>query len=288
MRSISLAIIAFFATASIGHAAELKPFKDDLFGYPAILSSSDDGAYRVIDYRELRDVNGRDSDPGHRAKDIYVSLGVNDSQKDLTLKSSAGDVRHIAVGRTEGASIIMLYVHGMDADRTQGVDDFTFGGNFNRLKNLIVRNGGLYLSPDFSRFGATAELAALIDHYATASPNAKVFVAGGSGGGDLCWNLADNDRVAARLSGLVLLGSVIDNGFMKSAAFRKKAPVVFAYGSRDRFFSIRSRERFFRSLRATKGGYPARFVRFEGGTHGTPIRMIDWRETLNWMMSVEQ
>ena len=42
-----------------------------------------------------------------------------------------------------------------------------------------------------------------------------------------------------------MLGSVIDNGFMKSAAFRKKTPVVFAYGSRDRFFSIRSRERFF-------------------------------------------
>ena len=31
--------------------------------------------------------------------------------------------------------------------------------------------------------------------------------------------------------------------------------------------------------------YPARFVRFETGTHGTPIRMIDWRDTLNWMLS---
>jgi len=28
-----------------------------------------------------------------------------------------------------------------------------------------------------------------------------------------------------------------------------------------------------------------RFVRFETGTHGTPIRMTDWRETLNWMLS---
>ena len=64
VRSIHLAIIALFATASVGHAAELKPYKDELFGYPATLSSSDDGAYRVIDYRELRDVNGRDSDPG--------------------------------------------------------------------------------------------------------------------------------------------------------------------------------------------------------------------------------
>ena len=35
-------------------------------------------------------------------------------------------------------------------------------------------------------------------------------------------------------------------------------------------------------------GYPARFVRFETGTHGTPIRMTDWRETLNWMLSVSR
>jgi hypothetical protein len=27
-------------------------------------------------------------------------------------------------------------------------------------------------------------------------------------------------------------------------------------------------------------------VRFETGTHGTPIRMTDWRETLNWMLAV--
>ena len=273
-----------------GPCRRAEPFKDDLFAYPATLSSSDDGAYRVIDYRELRDVNGRDADPGHRAKDIYVSLGVDASQKDLVLKSSVGDVRFIAVGRTEGASIITLYIHGLDGSRTQGVDDFTFGGNFNRVKNLMVDNGGLYVSPDFSDFGrrGTAELAALIDHYATASPSAKVFVACGSGGGDLCWSLAANERVAARLSGLVLLGSVIDDDFMKSAAFRKEVPVLFAYGSRDRFFSIRSREALFRALRAANGAYPARFLRFEGGTHGTPLRMIDWRETLNWMMSVGQ
>ena len=36
----------------------------------------------------------------------------------------------------------------------------------------------------------------------------------------------------------------------------------------------------------TEFGYPARFVRFETGTHGTPIRMTDWRETLNWMLSL--
>ena len=62
-------------------------------------------------------------------------------------------------------------------------------------------------------------------------------------------------------------------------------PVFFGQGSRDTVFPVDSQEAFFRSILAKSPGYPARFVRFETGTHGTPIRMTDWRETLNWMLS---
>jgi hypothetical protein len=27
-------------------------------------------------------------------------------------------------------------------------------------------------------------------------------------------------------------------------------------------------------------------VVFDGGTHGTPMRMTDWRSVLNWMLSL--
>jgi hypothetical protein len=33
---------------------ELEPYKDRLFGYPATLSREMNGAYRVVDYREMR------------------------------------------------------------------------------------------------------------------------------------------------------------------------------------------------------------------------------------------
>jgi hypothetical protein len=284
-----LLIPLFLAAPTLAAAAGLEPFKDDLFAYPATLSSSDDGAYRVVDYQEQRDIDERDEIPERRVKKAYVSLGVRSVQKDLQLKSDAGDVRFFAVGETEGASIITVYLHGQGGSRKQGVEDFTFGGNFNRIKNLMAKNSGLYLSPDFSDFGdkGAAEVAALIDHYASASPSAKVFVACGSMGGNLCWKLASDSRIAARLSGLLLLGSVFDEGFSKTAAFRKKVPVFFGHGSRDSVFAVDGQEAFYRSLRGAKGGYPARFVRFETGTHGTPIRMTDWRETLNWMMSVK-
>jgi hypothetical protein len=278
----------FVLAAGQADAQALKPFKDELFSYPAILSTEKGGDYIVVDYNEDRDINKRDQVPERRVRGTYVSTGVRKVQKDLSLKTDAGTIRHFAVGRTDGARFITIYLHGQGGSRKQGVDDFTFGGNFNRIKNLMAANGGLYLSPDFSDFGAkgAAEVAALIGYYAGKSPDAKIFVACGSMGGMLCWQLAANNAVASRLSGLLLLGSLWDDGFLSSAAFKARVPVLFGQGSRDTVFPIDSQEAFFRSIVQKSGAYPARFVRFETGTHGTPIRMIDWRETLNWMVSV--
>lgn len=280
---------ALAALAALPAAAQRLPsFKDGLFGYPATLSSESGGAYRIVAYDEARDINGRDEVPERRVTSRYVSLGVRRSQKDLVTPTRAGDVAHFAVGRREGARIIVVYLHGQGGSRRQGVDDYTFGGNFNRIKNLTVEAGGVYLSPDFSDFGATgaAEIAALIEVYATASPRAPVFVACGSMGGALCWRLARNASVAPRLGGLLLLGSLADERFPSSEAFARRVPVLLAQGSGDTVFPVQRMEAFFRSIRARSPAYPVRMVRFETGSHGTPIRMTDWRETINWMLSV--
>jgi hypothetical protein len=286
--SLILALLFVFPLASDAGAQALKPFKDELFAYPGILSSEAGGAYLVVDYSEARDINQRDQVPERRVRAKYVSTGVRKVQKDLALKTDKGTIKHVAVGKTERARIITIYLHGQGGSRKQGVDDFTFGGNFNRIKNLMAANGGLYLSPDFSDFGdkGAAEIAALVSHYAEKSPEAKIFVACGSMGGMLCWQLASNKAIAGRLSGLLLLGSLWDDGFFSSAAFKTKVPLFFGQGSRDPVFPVDKQEAFYRSIIAKSPGYPARFVRFETGTHGTPIRMTDWRETLNWMLSV--
>ncbi|TIR58090.1 MAG: alpha/beta hydrolase [Mesorhizobium sp.] len=282
-----LAATAFSLSAAEGQTLSLKPFKDELFAYPATLLSGDNGAYTVIDYREMRDINQRDEVPERRVHAQYTDPGVRKMQQDLMLKTDVGDVRHVAVGKTQGAAIIVLYLHGQGGSRKQGVDDFTFGGNFNRLKNLMAENGGLYLSPDFPDFGdkGAAQVAALIDHYAETSPGAKIFVACGSMGGILCWKLADRKDIGARVSGLLLLGSLWDESFLTSPAFKPRVPVFFGQGSRDVVFQVEKQEAFFRSILAKSKTYPARFVRFETGTHGTPIRMVDWRGTLNWMLT---
>ena len=90
--------------------------------------------------------------------------------------------------------------------------------------------------------------------------------------------------MTARLGGLLLLGSHWDDAFTRSAAFAR-VPVYLGQGSRDTVFEAAKQEAFYRSIRKAAPDYPVRYVRFEGGTHGTPIRMTDWKETLNWMLS---
>ena len=287
-RILSVPFVAFALVAGLASAAAdgLAPFKDQLFAYPKTLRESDGGAYRVVDYQEMRDINGRDEIPERRVRAEYVSLGVRRQQSDRILDTGAGKVPHIAVGTDKGARFITVYIHGQGGNRKQGANDRTFGGNFNRIKNLMAANGGLYLSPDVPGFDAASAgaVADLLAAYLDASPQARLFVACGSAGGAVCYALADDPKIAARLSGMLFLGSFQDASFLSAAAVARRVPVYFGHGSRDTVFAIADQEAFFRRLRALNG-YPAQFVRFETGTHGTPIRMVDWRETLNWMLA---
>lgn len=286
-RLFLLLLLLFSLPASAG-AFELPPFKDRLFAYPGILEQRDDGDYRVVDYREMRDINGRDAVPQRRVKGSYVDTGVRRVQQDLALRTDSGPIRHFTVGRTKSARLIVVYLHGQGGSRRQGVDDFTFGGNFNRIKNLTARSGGLYLVPDFADFGhkGAAEVAALLSHYASLSPGAPVFLACGSMGGALCWRLAREERLLPRLGGLLLLGSMWDAGFIGSKPFERRLPIFIGHGSNDTVFPVEQQEAFYASVRRAAPGYPMRLVRFETGTHGTPIRMTDWREALDWMLSL--
>jgi dienelactone hydrolase len=281
----ALILILFGGSAS---AAQIAPYKDSLFAYPDILKTDDNGNYVVVDYNEMRDINGRDQIPERRVKQTYVSMQAKRSQKDLVVTTDAGASKVMAVGALDDASVIVIYLHGQGGNRQQGMNDFTFGGNFNRLKNLLNENDGLYLSPDFSDFGDKGlnEISSLIGYFKAESPQARLIVACGSMGGQLCWRLANNTAASKNISGLILLGSLWDDGFFGSPAFKHRIPVFFGHGSRDPVFSINNQEAFYRKIRAQVPGYPVKFHRFESGNHGTPIRMTDWRLVLNWMLSV--
>lgn len=280
-------IVGFAALAApaLAHAQALGPYKEQMFQYPAVLESRDGGAYRIIDYNESRDINARDQVPERRVKSRYVSRNRATNPKQLQLKTDAGMARFSMVGDLEGARLITVFVHGRGGDRRLGQNDFSFGGNFNRIKNLMLRNRGVYITVDAGDFRASdiARVSAIARMHLEAAPGAELILACGSAGGAVCHSLANDAQLGIRTTGIAFLGSYADPKFIQSDAAKAKVPVFIGHGSNDRVFAIDGLEAFYAQLRSA--GVPVQLVRFESGGHGTPIRMTDWRAMINWMLS---
>jgi len=271
----------------------LEPWKDALFAYPKVMDSQFDGDYLRVEYLKKRDIEDRDEIPEQRVKRQYISLDTRRVEQDLAYDSPVGKIKYVAVGAIAGpAKAIVIYLHGQNGSRKQGASDWMFGGNFNRIKNLMARNGGVYLSPDFTDFEDKGknEIKALILEFARRSPGAPIFVSCGSMGGRLCWALVRDQAVVSKISGLLLLGSNHDSDFINSPVARdprRRFPIYLGHGTRDIVFDWQGEEAFFKDLKAAVPDYPIRLVLFDDGSHGLPIRMTDWRLILNWMLEVE-
>lgn len=271
----------------------LAPFKDELFSYRNVLETNHGGDFLVVEYNQKRDLDERDVKRRYKVDPKYVSLETKDVEEDLTLRNGWRRVRYIAVGNTgPGAKAIVIFLHGRGADRKAGANDWIHGGNFNRLKNLMMRNGGLYLSPDFADFGRRGadDIETLLLHYANKSPDAPVFLGCASWGGKICWRLMNDPKVAPRISGLVFLDSAVDNDFLRKFAALPPGdrPAIHISNTRaDRLMSYRPPLDFYRRLKASVPDYPIRVVNFSSGTHGISLRMTDWRQVLNWMLAAD-
>ncbi|MGG7517642.1 alpha/beta hydrolase [Allorhizobium undicola] len=264
-------------------ALDLHPFKDELFSSQTVLESRDDGDFQIIDYQEMRDINGRDQIPERRVKSDYVAPGVRKFQKDETLDlGAAGRLDVTRTGVSDGAAFTVIFIHGRGGDRRLGGDDYRFGGNFNRLKNLAVDNGGVYYAPTIKSFDAPGvdQTAALIEEASRRSAGRPVILACASMGSFICWGIARQPQAVQRLAGMVIMGGASDNNYTATAGFKAKLPIWFTHGSKDSVYAAGDQTALYTRLH--KAGYPTRFTLFLTGSHGTPVRMTDWRAVLNW------
>ncbi|MCQ1765259.1 dienelactone hydrolase family protein [Neorhizobium galegae] len=282
-------VIALLSTLATVRAeaqeGPIKPFKDELFSQMTVQKSLDGGAYEVIDYQEMRDINGRDREPERRVKDEYVSLGVRRYQQNETLDLSGRRLDVTRVGQADGAAFTVIFIHGRGGDRRLGVNDYTFGGNFNRLKNLTVGNGGIYYSPSVTSFDAqgVADIAALIRYAFDRSSGRPVILACASMGGFICQGISRDEQAVRHLKGMAQLGGPPDPDLAKSRLAKHRLPIYFAHGGSDSVYKSQDQEAVYRKLKAAR--YPTRFTLFATGSHGTPIRMVDWRKVLNFLLT---
>jgi hypothetical protein len=296
MRIVGQALAILLLLAAFAGAAEapyrLAPYKDELFAYPNILKNEYDGAFLTVEYNRLRDLYDRDEVPGDKVEPKYVSLDTQKVEADMVMEIGGATIRYVGVGATAGrAKAIVIFVHGRGTDRFSGTNDWIHGGNFNRIKNLMMLNGGAYLSPsfpDFDRKGTDA-VASLVLHYAALSPNAPVFLACASWGARICWRLVRDADVGPLVTGLMLMDADISESYLETAQQSEAAdrlPIHISNSMGDKTIGWRGQLKFFKEMKAAMPDYPIRFVLFSAGSHGISLRMTDWRLAINWMLSV--
>ena len=87
------------------------------------------------------------------------------------------------------------------------------------------------------------------------------------------------------ISGMVFLGGIPDDKLPASALVRNKTPISFMHGSADSVYSHETQRAVFEAIRAKFPGYPAKFQLLNGGSHGSPIRMVDWKLVISEMLA---
>ncbi|KQT48795.1 hypothetical protein ASG43_08065 [Aureimonas sp. Leaf454] len=289
-RSVSAAALFGLLLAASAARADgpIAPFKDDLFAYPPLTAFSPDGTFIDVDYQEARDIDQRDEVPERRVRAAYVDLAPLARQRERIVDTSAGPLKTIEVGDPGGSGPIVLFVHGRNGDRRLGMNDRTFGGNFNRLKNLVARAGGFYVTVDAGSFSPAdgARIGELVEGLGRRSGRPAVVLACASMGGEFCWGLLGERRVVGAVASVVMLSANNPPSrveAMRDLAAPRRIPLLLAHGTRDKVFGWAAVQALYDRLLAAKE--PVRFVSFETGNHGTPLRMIDWRDSLNWLLS---
>ncbi len=281
---VVLGALAALLVAQAPASAELmKPFKDELFAYQPITETADGGARLTVGYDEMRDINGRDEIPERRVKRAYVDLAIKRDQAMEAVPTARGPIDVARTGPAEGAAFSVVFIHGRGGDRRLGNNDFSFGGNFNRIKNLAARNGGAYYSASMKSFDTegAADLSALVAALSARNGGRPVYVACASMGSFLCWGLARDGAAVKQLGGMVIMGGPADPDYRKTPAYKARLPLYFTHGSRDKVYPAADQQAAYQRLQGE--GYPVRFVLFTDGSHGTPVRMTDWRAALNFL-----
>ena len=279
-------VLSLSFTTVFAQEFQLKPYKERLFKYRKPIEITDDGGFIRAPYDPLRDINARDEMPVRKVKTFYTSSRPSRHQQDLSFMANGRLVTYFAVGALEGNSnMTVIFIHGRDGTRHLGMSDEKFGGNFNRAKTLMYNNGGIYISADITDFEEKGrqDIEALIRKYRPLTKG-PIVVACGSMGSHICWRLA-NKRSSARLvDGLVIMGGFGNDKFLADRRKRsaKKIPLYIAHGGIDYVFKWEDQMAFYSGLK--KAGQPVRYVVFDGGKHGTPVRMMDWRLALNWIL----
>jgi hypothetical protein len=82
----------------------------------------------------------------------YVSLGGQTYSRIAEHQANGRKIETGVTGDFARPRFSVIFVHGRGGDQRLGMNDYTFGGNFNRLKNLMVAQWRRLSGADSAQF----------------------------------------------------------------------------------------------------------------------------------------
>lgn len=259
-------------------------FKDELYSYRKILQSSHNGTYRVIDYSEKIDIEDRDEIDVDKVYDKYIDYSV-DKYKQLITNWVINyyQVTDPQVSKSE-KQYVLLYFHWAWWNKWQWVNNITFWGNFNRVQNLSVLNKWVYITidVDWSKQWVN-NVWLLLQQLHTTYPNAKIILSAGSKWWEMIWSLLSSSYNVL-INGVIFIGSVLDSSnssYTSKFLINNHIPIYIWHWSKD-FIPYKEKLVFLEDIEQQWGIIQVDI--FNWWVHWTPIRMINWRDVLEWIL----
>lgn len=257
-------------------------FKDDMFTYHNGVWG-DVKWFTWVSYNQKRDLEDRDFIDVDQAFPEWVDLSLKDKEVWETYYDEATKTSYPYYKISWWNKFLFLFVHWLNWNATWWFKDWTFNGNFNRLKHIAYYNKGTYISPTIKNFNNWAKAFwRYIINYKKQNPNAKIFIACWSSWGETCWKIYDDINIP--LDWIMMLGSMPPFLWMKSA-LKRNIPIYYGHWEKDRAMPMSWSINTYLNLK--KNGKKVKLEVFTNGVHWTPLRMVDYLSVLRWMVQEE-
>lgn len=257
-------------------------FKDSMFKYHN-WTWLDEKGFIWVDYNQKRDLEDRDFIDVDQAFPEWVDLSLKDKEVAETYYDEPTMTNYPYYKISGWNKFLFIFIHWLNWNATWWFKDWTFNGNFNRLKHIAYYNEWTYISPTIKNFGQGARaFSRYIIEFKRKNPNAKIFIACWSSGGETCWRIYDDTTIP--LDWIFMLGSMPPFLWIESA-LKRNIPIYYWHGWKDK--SMPLWWAIWTYLRLKENKKKVKLEVFTNGVHGTPLRMVDYLSILRWMVGEE-
>lgn len=267
---------------------QLNWFKDEIFWDRQILEIKLNWSWKMIDYSQKKYINDRDKIAWEIVKDEFIDMKVekfiekNSFEIEKWKKFEYYELKDKSKDN-ESKEVIVIYLHWHWWNKAQWMNDKSFWWNFNRLKNLILENNWIYITTDVDLWLNESLVwhILLIEKLKSEYKNAKIIIAWASNWWVFLWHLLNSSRINKFIDWAIFLWTILDNSKSYNFMIQNWIPLYIWHWTHD-FNPYKEKEEFIKIFNEQWWMWQVEI--FKNWVHWTPIRMIDWKETINWIL----